>query len=165
MSHLLAYWCIYWDEMKSLDYRTDRWKALKDEKEWIKKNGWGAAEERIQDQIDIGENLWVVGRGNPVSKPNNWCLLLRLNVQRYGTDPGNDHYCRVFSDDFHFFDPERQPDLEPLLKDLQFESGKRIPSDVTGGMIGCRIQNRRPITLYDNNLLLEWVNTNRISVI
>ena len=163
MSHLLAYWKIYWDEMRERDYHIDRFQALKERKQEIEQNGWGAKEEILWQQIKVGENLWVVGREKPNSK--RWSLLLRLNVQKKIEDLQNGYRYRLLSKDFDFFDPENQPNLETILKKMKFKTGKSIPEDIAGGIIGKLIQNRRPLTLNDNDLLMGWVEKHKLSVI
>jgi len=164
MSNLIAYWKIFWKEMDTYNYLDQPLKALAVRKMRIEKDGWGSAGD-IQNQISPGENLWIIGRGNPGIKPDEWCLLLRINVKEYLLDPANYYSNRLVSDDFDFFDPEGQPDLELLLKQISFESRKPIPPDITGKGLGQYFQTRRRITLSDDVLLQDWVREKRLGKI
>jgi len=172
MAHLLAYWKIFWEDMSELDYSRysrERLQSLQEQRKRIQKMGWGARTRMIQKQIGIGQNLWVVGYSNPAINPNEWRLLLRLCVKdkkRAELDSGYGGYpYRLLSNDFDLFDPERQPNLEPLLRQLEFQSGRIIPPDITGRRIGRLFRQRRPLTEDDNNLLIEWVRNNGLIII
>lgn len=158
MAPILAYWNIYWDELKQQGYAQNRLAALQRLKTNIQKNGWGSSRERFLKQIGIGETLWVIGRGGPPHAPEacEWRLLVQLCVCDYAHHPNNFYQYRLLTEKFDFYDPWSQRNLEPLLRQLNFRSGKRLPLNVTGCGIGNYFQSQRPLQAEDDVRLSQW---------
>ncbi len=175
MAHLLAYWKIFWNEQEWHRDAASRQLTLLAIKESRRQNGYGFEHRNVQSQIAEGENLWVIGRGAPPRMPHHeeWRLLLRVCVGGFRTDSSirlRPFVYRIQPRNFDLFDPFDQPDLAPLLKRLEFASGKKIPTDVSGGAIGKYLRHARPLLTLpdqddDNRLLIDWIGANKLRVV
>lgn len=143
MREYLVYWKYRWDDELDLPGQF----------------GWASASKRFYDGVGRGDALWVVVPGGP-DHPDEWRVLERIVVSRKDIDPeGDDNYGRyIFKGDpkkSERFHPDRLPDFTPVLKSLDFASGKRIGLD--GALIGRALQTQRPLADADPPRIRRYV--------
>jgi hypothetical protein len=142
MADYLAYWQTYWDDypkLRPLDF------------------DWYTNDARFHAAVQPGDTIWVVVSAGP-DLPSEWRLLQRVEVLR--PDPAEvvSRYGKfhVYADTSRSeaFDLRGQQDLTPLLKRLEFKSGKSIAYD--GNKIGQAIQRPRGLASADRELLQSY---------
>ncbi len=142
MTDYLVYWQSFWNDVD------DPAEVVHD---WYTKN------ETFYNQIERGDNLWVVVSGGQDS-PGEWRLLQRIYVASRDPHLQQSQYgpYHVIGDEQQgkVFDPSLQPDFAPLLKKLRFASGNRIT--LSGGQIGQALQSIRRLSDSDVVLLREY---------
>jgi len=113
---------------------------------------WNTAYEYFPDLVKDGDNLWVV-----IRRVDLWYLIQRISIK----DVFFDGVWRVEGDPCksEVFDVRmrNQPDFTPILRQLNFASGKKITK--IGGMIGTQIQRPRPLSDADVVLLSNYAKT------
>lgn len=116
---------------------------------------WDTKYEYFPDQVNAGDNLWVIIRDE-----DKWFLIQRIYIQKVVFNEergewdieGNDSKSEIF-------DVSNQPDFVPILHRLNFASGKKITKN--GGWIGTQIQRPRPLSNSDVTLLKNYTKTLR----
>ena len=139
MSHFIAYLQHYWEDVKHPANV---------------KLGWGTETDYVHRMVRRDDIIWVVIRGGP-GHEEEWRLLQKVVVDKNWYDKGStDNFrYRVAEDEAlsAVYDPDDQGDLTPVLKKLDFTSGKQI--NATGAKIGQSLQTVRPLTWRSGRLL------------
>ena len=135
------YWKFFWK-----DYEGDP-QALNDE--------WYDTRESFYEQLQPGDNLWVVVSGGQ-EYPDEWRLLQRIYVRELTVEDGYDRPYHASGDPKKSpkFSLAKQSDFTPVLHKLEFASGKKIKA--TGRLIGRSLQAFRPLSDDDVTLLEEY---------
>jgi len=140
MADYLLYWKHFWKDSK-ID-------PVFDEQ-------WHIGQKSFFDRVRLGDNFWVVISGD-VNHPNKWMLLTRITVlqKKVKSRPGRPYQMSGNRETSLRFDFDSQKDFAPILRKLEFASGKRIFAQ--GRLIGNFIQNLRILSPNDSNLLIEY---------
>jgi len=118
---------------------------------------WYTDRRWLWKRVSRGDRLWVVIAG-PKETPGEWRLLEKLEVAK--SDPSVRRSGRRYrivgsrkrSQGFDF--GESQEDVAPVLKRLEFSSGRRV--EYAGTEIGRSIRTPRRLTLEDVAKLEEF---------
>jgi hypothetical protein len=107
------------------------------------------------DQIKRGENLWIVVF-DTAPPPGDWLLIERLSVMDKNHNLKLVRPYQIVGDPKKSvsFDIRRQSDLTPVLRELNFVTGKKILA--SGIKIALSFQYIRPLTTEDNALLERY---------
>lgn len=140
MADCLVYWKVYWEQRKQPDA------FIPD---------WYTRYKYFPNQVDIGDNLWVVVWGGE-DHPDKWRLIQRISVKDVVFNNGEFH-AKGDVKNSQTFDVKNQSDLTPILRKLNFASGKRITA--RGKLIGRSIQRSRPLSDSDVILLEQYAKT------
>jgi len=139
MADYLLYWKTFWDKVINLEDVS---------------HDWHTKNVRFYRQVQKGDNFWVVISGGR-DYYNEWRLLSRScvarpNPRRVNTQHGQYH---IISDEqrSELFDPYIQDDFAPILKQLDFASGKKIKK--SGREIGQTLEVARRLTDTDVEIL------------
>jgi hypothetical protein len=143
MKEYLVYWKYYWSDEP-------------DEPGYF---GWACANERLYDAVEPGDVFWVVVTGGP-KHLGEWRLLERIVVKSKRDAPDEDvGYGRfIFEGDAkqtERFRPAALPDFAPVLRSLEFHSGKAIELD--GSLIGRAIQSPRRLAPADSKRIRQYL--------
>jgi hypothetical protein len=144
MTNYLLYWKTFWAEVDDFresnhDWHTDNWNFF--------------------NNVEEGDVFWVIINGGPEA-PDEWRLISRSVVAM--KDPIINTRSRryhIIADDegSTLFDPTWQGDLAPILKQLTFQSNKRIKRN--GKLIGRTLQIARRLTEEDITILHEYARS------
>jgi hypothetical protein len=133
-----VYWKDFWVEFE--EYGHDALDLL-----------WHTSNQRFFDQVQPGDNLWIV----VFWAPDEWRLIQRLHIRRLRIESGYERPYHAIGDDrSQTFRLDRQPDFAPILRKLEFVSGKRIKA--MGRLIGRSLQTSRPLSEGDIHLLRNY---------
>lgn len=140
MTHHLGYMQHYWETRKSPLNVV---------------HAWGTKSDYLAGVIEPGDTLWIIVTGGP-KYPEEWRLLQRIEIDHLYFDGENPYPYRVKGDpdQSKVFDPEGQDDLTPLLKNLEFASGRSI--QLMGRRIGLTLQKIRSLSEADAILLENY---------
>jgi hypothetical protein len=121
------------------------------------KHAWGTLSDYFHKLVKEGDTLWIVVSGGP-QFPGEWRLLQVVEIEERYYDPKDPTpYCAKGSiERSKVFYPDRQADLTPLLKELDFDSGKKIEQE--GRRVGLTLQSLRRLTDEDGKLLQEYAS-------
>ncbi len=146
MANYLVYWRGYWGDVahQGIDFR------------------WNTRNDAFFRRVRLEDHIWVVVSGGS-DKPDEWRLLQRIVVADKGQNlPGHQYgHNRIEGDETgsQVYDLTSQPDLTPVLHEMEFDSGRRITSD--GAKIGQSLQSIRTLTPEDARRLAEHAATLR----
>jgi hypothetical protein len=134
MSDCLVYWKTYWQPGGG-----------------VPTPEWDTGYRYFRAQVRHGDSLWVVVWGGNAHS-NEWRLIQRIYVQDVAYDENSGKWF-VTGDArrSQVFDIHNQRDLTPVLRKLQFASGRAITA--RGRSIGRSIQRSRPLSGSDVILL------------
>ena len=143
MDHFLIYFKNYWDAMKG---------------PYALVNEWGTKTTRFHQIVKPRDTLWVIIQAGP-SAPDEWRLLQKIQIESLYRDPANEYSYRARGDEkaSSIFDPKVQSDLVPLLKRLNFASGKKI--ELSGRKIAKALQFIRKLCEEDTALLSKYATS------
>jgi hypothetical protein len=147
MADYLVYWKVFWDEARNLNQEG---------------YDWHTNDADFYNQVCSGDRLWVVVSGGSKYQ-NEWRLIQLIVVfdrERLRTEFGDYHIIGDEARSF-FFDIYSQADFTPILKKLNFASGKKIIND--GREIGFAIQRIRRMAVEDAHLLERYAQ--RLNVV
>lgn len=141
MSNYLLYWKYFWGDI------ADDPTALNEL--------WHTAQEGFWYKVQPNDSLWVVVSGGE-RFPDEWRLLQRIFVQEKFYNQNVDRKCGIIGDaaKSQRFEVSTQPDFTPLLRELEFVSGRKLI--VSGRAIGNALQTIRPLSEADGLLLEEY---------
>lgn len=137
----MAHYLVYWETWS--DYGPDRAKQL------VLEQGYGSSNLKA---VSPGDVIWVVVR-HP-GQTHQWRLAQKFQVRDVYADESNGSFrwrARADPRESIFFDIDQQQNLEPVLTQLSFDTGKRIKA--TGALIGQFIQSVRRLAPSDAVLL------------
>jgi hypothetical protein len=143
MQNWLIYWAYFWEEVSDDEnVVNDKW--------YTKQTGFG-------ERVGADDVLWVITSGGERAS-NEWRLLQRIVVRSVRHNARDKRPYEIIGDAAkgEKYNLDSQADLAPLLKKLEFESGKRIVGK--GAVIGQRLQANRPMTEDDGLLLQSYAN-------
>ena len=131
MSDCLVYWKLFWDEPLE--------EQQKPRLEWYTNDPY------FHGKVNIGDSLWVVVTGGP-TRPNEWRLLNRVVIKQLNVAQSKWGKYHAIGDSLKSqrFNILRQDDLSPVLRELDFLSGKKIRGQ--GRKIGQELQAIRPLS-------------------
>ena len=143
--HYMVYWKTFWDDIDSpLQVKCD----------------WYTNKRDFFEGLRRGDSLWVVTSGEE-SHGYEWRLLQRLFVDTLDPVPSDSHYgrFRIIGNPLlsQLFDPDNQADFTPILKHLEFSTGKSI--EFTGRKIGQALQSPRALSPIDADTLVKHSRT------
>jgi hypothetical protein len=120
-------------------------------------HAWGTLSDYFHKLVHEGDTLWIVVTGG-LRYPDEWRLLQVVAIDEKYYDPQNPTpYCAQGNvEKSKVFYPDSQADLTPLLRELEFASGKQIEEQ--GRQIGLKLQSLRRLTDSDGKLLQEYAN-------
>jgi hypothetical protein len=103
----------------------------------------------------VGDDVWLVIQREDLQR-RPWHLAMRMRVRRKHLDYKRGRPYRLVPDPeaSSVFCLDRQPNLEPLLKRLQFQSGRTLR--LSGRLIGRALQTPRRLTVDDDAALARW---------
>jgi len=107
------------------------------------------------DQIERGENLWIVVF-DTLPPPGDWLLIEKISVMEKKHTPELPRSYQIVGDPKQSlsFDIRKQSDLTPVLRKLNFVTGKTILA--SGAKIAHTLQCIRPLTSEDSALLQHY---------
>jgi hypothetical protein len=108
---------------------------------------------RLFDHIKKGDNIWVVVFDSQ-PPPGDWLLIQRISIVEKRHQPSFERPYQVVGDPVQseIFDIRGQTDLTPILRQLNFTTGRRISSQ--GARIAQSLQTIRALTSGDRARLL-----------
>jgi hypothetical protein len=140
MADCLVYWKVYWQQ-------TERFGKSAVTPDWDTKY------EYFPDQVEPGDNIWVVMRDG-----DRWSLIQRISIKKIILNRENGIWdVKGDRSKSETFDIQNQPDFTPILRRLNFASGKKITK--SGAWIGTQIQRPRPLSDADVILLNKYART------
>ena len=143
MADWLMYYKSYWDNAVERDAATDEWYA--GQEYWYK-------------QAQSGDCLWVVVR-DELESPDEWRLLEKLVivsvdfVEEYHKPGWRPYHATCDKEQNQYFDIYEQADFAPILKQIEFASGRRIQAN--GALIGRSLMAVRLLRSPDDIEVLE----------
>jgi len=116
---------------------------------------YNSKSQRLFDQIERGENLWIVVF-DTAPPPGDWLLIERISVMEKKHNPEFVRPYQIVGDPKKSvaFDIRKQSDLTPVLRKLNFGTGKKILA--SGAKIAHTLQCNRPLTSEDSALLQHY---------
>jgi hypothetical protein len=107
------------------------------------------------NQVERGENLWIVVF-DTTPPPGDWLLIERISVIEKRHKPEFPRPYQIIGDPKKSvsFDIRKQGDLTPVLRKLNFVTGKKILA--SGARIAHSLQCIRPLTTGDSALLQQY---------
>lgn len=141
MADFLLYWKSFWREGENnvidRDFR------------------WHTKQEGSWRSFETGDSLWTVASGGDEAS-DEWRLVDRIVVKEKFTNFDYDWPFGVIGDftQSEAYQIDAQPNLTPLLQQLEFASGKRLTKN--GRAIGNALQAHRRLTQSDGRLLEEY---------
>ena len=141
MTDFLVYWKDYWRDTRENPNAIDRY--------------WHTANETFFDEARPGASLWVVVSGGK-DDPGEWRLLQRIVIRAKAENNDEKRPYEIIGNRrrSQVFDMNAEPDLAPLLRKLEFRTGKKITA--RGNAIGNTLQTARPLTPSDVVLLEDY---------
>lgn len=132
MSHFLVYWKTFWD------YGTDK------AKKHVLSNGYGTDARKFSPD----DNLWIIATDRDDSSV--WKLMQLIHVK----DTKNNRAI-ADTDNCLFFEANKQPNIENILKKLKFHSGKQITK--SGAGLGMHLEIPRRLSIKDIEILDKFI--------
>ena len=143
MADYLLYWKEYWedpmlDSAASMIY-------------------WHTGKQGFWNEVRKGDTFWIVSSGGPEAQ-SEWRLLRKMIVdaKSHSNQIDRPYRFEASEQNVHSFSLD-QPDFSPMIRNLEFASGRRIVG--TGRRIGNAIQLPRLLNPADRNLLDEYLTS------
>lgn len=117
---------------------------------------WHTKRKQFYDQVKPGDDLWVVIRSEP-NRAHQWFLRQRIRVAQKRKRPHFERPYQFIGNEYagEKFDVDKQSNLEPVLKRLDFKSGTKIKGK--GTLIGRSLEMYHRLTEADIDLLRQHV--------
>lgn len=117
---------------------------------------WDSEAQRLYDNIQAGNSMWLVIASNP---PGKWYLRSRivLKAKRHLSIPSEwgQFECIGDSETTQTYDIKNQMDFMPFLISMEFKTGKSIK--LTGSEIGLAIEGPRQLSVSDCIRLNKYI--------